>query len=181
MPAANSPGVICKQSVIRAYAIRKPPGATTAVTTGVCVANTQPMKGQDMGTSSSADLREIKEVRQIPGERQRRWFTSNEFDLFFWCDATGAVNSFQLYYDKPRSEHALIWKRGAGSSHFAVDDGEGRPFRHKGSPILVADGHFDVARVADRLASAGGQVPQGILDFILARMREFPQGPGPGV
>jgi hypothetical protein len=127
------------------------------------------------GSEADDGLREIVQVRQISGEAPRRWFTSSAFDLFVWCDDSGNVNAFQFYYDKPRSEHALVWKRGVPSSHFAVDDGEGRPFRHKGSPILVADGHFDVTRVADRLASAGGQVPQGILDFVLARVREYPQ------
>ena len=118
-------------------------------------------------------MREIAQVRQVPGEARRRWFTSGEFDLFVWCDETGTVKAFQLCYDKPRSEHALVWKRDVHSAHFAVDDGEGRPFRHKGSPILVADGRFDAARVADRLAKAGGKVPRDILQFVLARVREL--------
>lgn len=117
-------------------------------------------------------LREIAQVRQVPGESPRRWFTSDELDLFVWCDGSGRVNAFQLYYDKPRSEHALVWKRDARSGHFAVDDGEGRALRHKGSPILVTDGRFDATRVADRLAEAGGQVPHDILEFVLARVRE---------
>ena len=124
-------------------------------------------------TGNPDGLREIVPVRQIPGEAPRRWFTSEEFDLFVWCDAAGSVNAFQLCYDKPRSEHALVWKRGARVAHFAVDDGEGRPFRHKGSPVLVANGHFAAARVADRLATAGGQVPRDILEFVLARVREL--------
>ena len=132
------------------------------------------------GSEADAGLREIVQVRQISGEGPRRWFNSHEFDLFVWCDDSGNVNAFQLYYDKPRSEHALVWKRRIGSSHFAVDDGEGRPFRHKGSPILVTDGQFDVTRVADRLASARGHVPQGILDFVLTQMREYPQSLEPG-
>jgi len=134
-------------------------------------------EGMNNLPESPDGLREIVQVRQVSGEAPRRWFTSDEFDLYVWCGASGKVNAFQLYYDKPRSEHALVWKRDARSGHFAVDDGEGRPFRHKGSPILVADGHFDVARVADRLAKAGGQVPRDILDFILARLREH-EGPG---
>ena len=52
-------------------------------------------------------LTEIPEVRQIPDEPRRRWFRSDDLDLIVWCDESGAPTSFQLCYDKPRSEHAL--------------------------------------------------------------------------
>ncbi len=118
------------------------------------------------------NLREIKQVRQNPGEPLRRWFTSNEFDLYVWCDDSGKITAFQLCYDKAHSERAFTWKRGVGSSHHAVDDGEGRAFRHKASPIFVADGHFNSQGVADRLAEAGGQLPREILELVLNRLRQ---------
>lgn len=133
-----------------------------------------------MGASGLDDLREITRVRQIPGESPRRWFTSNEFDLYLWRDEFGEISSFQLYYDKSRGERALIWKRGAGTSHFGVDDGERRPYCYKGTPILVPDGRFDAKRVAERLADAGNQLPAEILSFVLARIRDHQECPDSG-
>lgn len=124
-------------------------------------------------TSGVGDmLREIQHVHQVPGEPLRRWFTSNEFDLYVWCDDSGKITAFQLCYDKAHSERAFTWKRGVGSSHHAVDDGEGRAFRHKASPIFVADGYFNSQGVADRLAEAGGQLPREILELVLNRLRQ---------
>ena len=44
-------------------------------------------------------LREIVDVRQVPGEPKRRWFSSDDIDLIVWLDDSGAPVSFQLCYD----------------------------------------------------------------------------------
>jgi hypothetical protein len=100
-------------------------------------------------------LHQIKDVGQIKGEPHCRWFTDEHFALVIWDEIVG----FQLCYDKSRSERAITWKAGSGFSHNAVDGGEDRAARYKGSPILVADG------VVDAKSS----------DFIYLKLLEYPQ------
>ncbi|MES2693667.1 MAG: hypothetical protein V4773_09350, partial [Verrucomicrobiota bacterium] len=69
-------------------------------------------------------LREIKNVRQEPGEGRRRWFESDGLELVVWLDARGRMTGFQLCYDSGRHEHALTWREGGGFSHDRVDPGE---------------------------------------------------------
>ncbi len=125
-------------------------------------------------------LREVERVRQVPGESRRRWFTDAQFDLMVWLDAAGDVAGFQLSYDKPREERALTWLRGRGYGHNRVDDGEQRPDQIKATPILVADGAFDAAAVAERFAAAAAAVPQNIRRVVLERLRAYPREAGGG-
>ena len=86
-------------------------------------------------------LREILNVSQVPGTHSR-WFASTFLDLIVWYDKDMAITGFQLCYDKGREEKALTWRRDSGYSHNKIDDGEGRAYRQKMTPILVADGVF---------------------------------------
>ena len=81
-------------------------------------------------------LREVNEVQQVPGEPRRRWFASEALDLIVWEDADRRVTGFQLCYRVDDDEKALTWRAGRGFTHNRVDDGEGRPARHKMSPVL---------------------------------------------
>lgn len=120
---------------------------------------------------------EVANVRQIPGEAKRRWFCSAEFDLIVWCSEAGDILGFELCYDKLRGEHAIVWNETIGFRHMAVDDGEQRPGKHKSSPILVADGYFDVGRIYQRLQATSEQLPQEIASFVLARLKQHPHFP----
>ena len=119
-------------------------------------------------------LTEVVSVRQVPGEPRRRWFVSDEFDLIVWSDDSGAPSAFQLCYDRPRTEHALIWKPDLGFLHAVVDDGENRGGKYKGTPLLVADGHFDANRVSQRFAQASAHLPPDIADFVSTTLRQHP-------
>lgn len=119
-------------------------------------------------------LREIRNVRQIAGEPRRRWFGCEDLDLIVWYDESGELSSFQLCYDKLRSERALTWEPAAGLQHMAVDDGEGPGLRHKASPILVEDGYFDAKRIGERFAQAAAGLPAEIVEFVAAKLRHHP-------
>ena len=93
-------------------------------------------------------LRELADVRQIPGEPRRRWFADDYFDLIVWFNKKGESIGFQLCYDLPGEERALTWHKNTGFSHRRVDDGE-RQRPYKATPILVADGSFDDAAVSE--------------------------------
>jgi hypothetical protein len=47
------------------------------------------------------------EARQPTGEQQRRWFSSEDFDLIVWFDALGAIAQFELCDDRSDVERAL--------------------------------------------------------------------------
>ena len=88
-------------------------------------------------------LNEAENPGQVPGEPRRRWFEDAQNDLIVWQDAGGGISGFQLCYGKGRGEHALTWRRAARFVHEHVDDGEGRPFRYRSTPILSLVGQFD--------------------------------------
>lgn len=122
-------------------------------------------------------LVEIRDVRQVPGEGRRRWFTDRDFDLIVWY-ADEAVNGFQLCYDKQNTERALTWYRPARFVHTRVDTGEA-PFGPKKSPVLVQDGVFDRDAVAHRFRRASrGMDPEiaGLVSRMLAEYASEPAG-----
>jgi hypothetical protein len=124
-------------------------------------------------------LREIALARQHPGEPRRRWFTSSNIDLFVWVDDAGAPVGFQLCYDKSSREHALTWTEERGFSSMAVDGGESRPARYKGSPILVTDGIIDAPRILEGFRREAGALPAEIVRVVEAKLGELVE-PCPG-
>jgi len=110
-------------------------------------------------------LREIA-AKQLSGEPSRRWFTSPDIDLYVWLGDDGSPTGFQLCYDKQGREHALTWTEANGYSHMAVDGGESRPGRYKGTPILVANGVIDVDSILARLREEGAAIPAEYLHLI---------------
>lgn len=120
-------------------------------------------------------LSEVTTVRQIPGERRRRWFCSKELDLIIWLDDSGSPASFQLCYDKGPAERALTWTPDLGFAHTAVDDGETDVgFRYKATPILVADGYFDAEQVLEMFLEASRDLPAELVDFVAGTLRQHP-------
>lgn len=115
-------------------------------------------------------LRELQNVRQIPGEGHRRWFSSAYFDLMVWYGDDCSFVGFQLCYDKPGVERALTWLRGQ-VSHLGVDNGELPERRHKGTPVLVADGKFDAQAVLPRFMREAVQLPADVVQAVLGPMR----------
>lgn len=118
-------------------------------------------------------LHEISTARQISGEPKRRWFTSPNIDLFVWVNDHDAPTGFQLCYDKQHREHALTWTEASGFSHMAVDGGESRPARHKGAPILVANGVMDPRQILEDFLLEAELLPVEFVQMIEARVREL--------
>ena len=90
-------------------------------------------------------LQEYKRTRQVKGEPRKRWFTSQELDLFVWFDKNDEPIGFQFCYDKQLGEHSISWDKEKDFRYTAVDDGGS--LKHKGSPILVPNGATDLLRV----------------------------------
>jgi hypothetical protein len=119
-------------------------------------------------------LREISDVSQPEGGRIRRWFQSSDEDLIVWYAADGAIYGFQLCYDRNHHERALTWTSAQGFCHNRIDAGEDRSFRHKGSPVLVADGRFDAAMIMQRFLRISAALPADIKDFVSGKLTEYP-------
>lgn len=109
-------------------------------------------------------LVENVDVRQVEGERVRRYFSDSDFDLIVWNDQDGLIAGFQLCYDKEHDERALTWKNGEGYMHDRVDAGE--VIGKAKTPILVADGVFPARQIADRFSAASTAIDQNIAQFI---------------
>jgi hypothetical protein len=114
-------------------------------------------------------LRELTNVRQVQKESKRRWFADDYFDLIVWVGERGQFSGFQLCYDKSGDEHALTWHKKTGFSHHRVDSGETqRPY--KATPILVADGVLDFARLTYLFKERSQKMDQQVAWFVLGKL-----------
>ena len=119
-------------------------------------------------------LREVCDVRQIPGEPRRRWFSDDDFDLIVWFAEDDTITGFQLCYRSGQESKALTWHRGKGFLHCSIDEGEADFAYFKQSPILVPDGVFDKDPVHASLRQATKDIPPGLAQFVLRKIAEYP-------
>lgn len=117
-------------------------------------------------------FREYDRTRQIRGEPRRRWFHATTADLIVWLRDDDSIEGFQFCYDKGSSEHALSWRHGLGFNHMGVDSGEHGGSLFKGTPMLVANGHFDARRILALFRAQCATLPLHYARFIAARIRE---------
>ena len=120
-------------------------------------------------------LTELINTRQIPDEARRRWFSSADMDLIVWLDHDNCPIKFELCYDKNLNEKSVRCTT-SGLVHSAVDSGEGTPGRHKSTPILQMNGHFDAQKLLDSFLLESSQLPVEIKNFIVASL--VPNGHG---
>lgn len=119
-------------------------------------------------------LYEIRNIKQNEGEPRRRWFIDDYFDLVVWIDETDEVEGFQLCYDKSVNQHALTWHRESGYMHNRVDDGEDKPGKPKGIPILVTDGNFNHKKTAEIFKKESTDLDEKISASIYKQILEYP-------
>lgn len=111
-------------------------------------------------------LQELENTSQIPGEGLRRWFSDSSMDLIIWEDENGNVRKFQLCYGKGVDEHAFTWRNSNSYTHNRVDDGEDVNMGHKNSPILVPDGKFNPAELAQKFFANSHEIDSKISEFV---------------
>ena len=114
-------------------------------------------------------LYEIPNARQIAGEPLRRWFYSNEQDLYVWTDEGEQIVAFQLCYDKRAGHFVLYWHEDTGFKHLQVTEGRSV------TPLLVERGSFDKARVGLSFDALSAQIPDDITAFVRGRLDAYPQ------
>lgn len=119
-----------------------------------------------------AGLREIANVRQVPGESPRRWFTSSDLDLILWLGPGGKPHGFQLCYGKQaRKERAVTWWPERGLTHSSVDEGRREPLTVKGTPTLAESEDYDAAGVLARFLATKGELSAEVVDFVAQRLK----------
>jgi hypothetical protein len=128
-------------------------------------------------------LREIRNVKQIPGQGPRRWFNDEHFDLFVWYDTGGRLVGFQLCFDKDtRAERALTYTEDEGYSLYRV--AAETSVRDMGSPLLVRGGEFSARQLIDQLGERGAGLERSLYEYVrekLERCPALPTGEAPEV
>lgn len=118
-------------------------------------------------------LREIKDVRQYPGEMLRRWFDDDEnfFDLITWVDDAGLVSGFQLSYTVGGFERALTWL-GGDFSHRLVDAGDDSPLENN-SAVLGDAAAYPFVRLQRRFIASSQEIDDHVREIILQKLEEY--------
>lgn len=107
-------------------------------------------------------LRELVNVRQVPGESPRRWFTSKEMELIVWLNTNGRPHGFQLCFGKRgRDEKAVTYWPGRGLSAASIDEGS-EPVGIKASPTLAPNEPVELPAVLAQFLAVSAEVPEDI-------------------
>jgi hypothetical protein len=104
-------------------------------------------------------LKEIENVRQVPGEGPRRWFLDEDMDLILWYDDEKKLEGFQLYYDKRSVQRSITWK----ISRVAETQ----------KSIYLMDGPFNKNRVARMFEKACPEMDDKIAKFVRDRLEAY--------
>ena len=119
-------------------------------------------------------LKETEGVRQYRGEGRRRWFSDDALDLIVWYKADeSSIAGFQLCYGKAEAQRAFTWHMDYGYSHNKIDDGEGRPLKHKMSPVLVPDGLLDKESLSKEFIRRAEGIDADIKALVIDKLREY--------
>lgn len=114
----------------------------------------------------------ILNVRQVPGENFKVWYTDDYWDLFVWIDREKRISGFQLGYGKPDNERIFAWSRERGFTAMTVSDGE-EALTENRTPVMVADTNFDAAGVGRRFKADSAKVNPKIVEFVTGKIRQF--------
>ncbi|MDQ1522732.1 MAG: hypothetical protein QOE47_656 [Pyrinomonadaceae bacterium] len=118
-------------------------------------------------------LREIRNVKQIPGQGARRWFSDERLDLFVWYDAAERILGFQLCFDKhTRIERALTFTEDEGYSlHLVVSE---TSVCDMGSPVLSSAGEFSRQGLLDQLGERSALLEPSLFEYLRGKLEDYP-------
>jgi hypothetical protein len=117
---------------------------------------------------------EMANVRQIPNDYFRRWFSDENFDLVAWDRPNGTLFGFQLSYDKGGVEKALTWRCDRGISHSRVDTGESSPLENRTPTLTPLEGHANMAGLLARFEHLDKEaIPADLQALVHRKIREY--------
>jgi hypothetical protein len=118
-------------------------------------------------------LSEVAKTKQVDGEPVKRWFTSDNMDLFVWLDDENNILNYQLTYDKERNEKALTWDKTEGFKHLVVENSE-RSCKYPQSPLLKVGGTLDLQKLLTHFDAYSQTLYSEIKSFIISRIKYNP-------
>jgi hypothetical protein len=116
-------------------------------------------------------LRELPHVRQVPGDRYRRWFSNEALEVVVWYEPTGSIFGFQICYDLQEEPRALTWTPKSGFSHAAVDGGEDSVMSNR-SPMLRPGAIYDAGLLDQAFHASSAGLPAPEKRFIEDKLAE---------
>ena len=116
-------------------------------------------------------LRELRNVRQEPGDSFRRWFTDENLEIVVWYAPDNSIFGFQICYDLRSQPRALTWTLKRGFSHAAIDEGDDKPTSNR-TPMLVPNSHYDAAKLRESFLASSGSLPAKEKAFIEGKLAE---------
>jgi hypothetical protein len=125
-------------------------------------------------------LREIRDVRQTPGQPYSRWFNDELLDLFVWQDEDGRIIGFQLCFDKDADERALTYSEANG---YLLEDvqAEGSSL-DMGSPVLANVSTLPFPRLLAQFAERGAEIDSRVFRHVMEKLEAYtllPAGSAP--
>jgi hypothetical protein len=115
---------------------------------------------------------EVRNVRQVPGDRFRRWFVDEQSDIFVWYEPDGRIFGFQLCCKLTEAPFVSTWTQARGFSHATLDDGDDKPTVNR-SPLLRPAPLRNLALVRRSFSAAAAGLPQVERTFIAAKLAEL--------
>jgi hypothetical protein len=123
-------------------------------------------------------LKEWEDLYQRPGERRRRCFTDEHFEIYLFFEPDGRIHHIQLIYllEKGEPLRTMLWHQNDGYRHSDVDSGEGEGFQHNTGRAFSgsAAGPFDKKTVLRLFTAAAADMEQDIREFISETIASFP-------
>jgi hypothetical protein len=131
-------------------------------------------------TSAAGDLgflviAEIRNVRQNPGDRFRRWFVDDQIEIFVWYEPDGGIFGFQICCKSSDASLVSTWTRMRGFSHSILDEGEDKPTVNR-SPLLRPAPPRNLGLVQRSFAAIADGLPQAEQAFVTAKLAKFDHG-----
>ena len=124
-------------------------------------------------------LRKIKDMKRVPAQSLRRWFSDTSFDLIV-CYASGMeIKGFQLCYRRGVDERELTCHQQVGFSYNRIE-GDEKPGRYKMAPVLVPDGLFGKNQILALFTEQSAEIDPAKASFVCEKIMEYPAGPRPG-
>jgi len=115
----------------------------------------------------------MRHVRQDSSDYVRRWFFDDHFDLIAFFNPDGSILGFQLCYDKPDNEKALMWNSNRGLSHHAVDSGEQSPWVNRSPMLTPTDGRAEMPRLLSAFTLSDGSLPAELRQLVAEKIVEY--------
>lgn len=126
----------------------------------------------DKKLTKTYSMHEITRIAQDNPFYQKRWFQSDNIDLFLWTDLENTIIGFDFVYDTKDNEKAFLWSKVNGFNHVKVDSSTPKGLL-KMSPIYMGEYDCNIDHIMDLCKRECVELEQSYYDFIYGKMFEY--------